>query len=652
MRGWTLVAATSLLALGCGKHHEELPPDAHVDEGYRLLLRSPDEALRQFQQARDPADPQALLGQGLAYEKLRDYAKAEEILSKACQAGEDPKAELALVRVQTMLGKQAEARRGIDRVVQKTPTSLPALLVQVCLANSDSRAKASLRNLDAWGKKPTGDNGVVPAEYHLARVSLLSRLREPEQARKAKAAADEAKLRHPAVGVMLATLAFRAGERRFAVLLLEHLVKNHHDRPVLQEVAVLSHQLGAHELTEQALKYLPGTDPAILRLTALHEAAMHKPSASASLRAAMAVTKQPKEVDGLRLLLAEALVREHRPKEARVELEKLIKKAPKSVPAQLQMASLERSGGDAAAAIKRLRPLASANAPPAVYESLALAYQSAGQIDDAKKAFERVLDRVPTHHLALSQLVALVMQSESQNAGIERVEKQIGSVPKDVGLRLMLANVLSHVGQQAQAEAALREAVAAMPTEVRLWAALAQRQRARQADEEVLKTLQEAERRNPESLLIAAHLAAQLTRMDRGKAALPYYERVLRFASEDALLLNNAAMLYADVVGDGEKAVDLAERAHRLAPLRPELTDTLAWALYKRGGKGDIKRARELLESVQRQNRSATGIYHMGMVMIAAGDKERGRQLLQDALALPGEFPEFDEARKALDESR
>jgi Flp pilus assembly protein TadD len=281
---------------------------------------------------------------------------------------------------------------------------------------------------------------------------------------------------------------------------------------------------------------------------------------------------------------------------------------------------------------------------------LAMAYEAAGELDSAKRAYEEVLRQAPTHHQALSNLASLVARIGKKGDGVQRIRQQVKAVPKDVGLRLLLAKVLARLGDTGQAEAALREATAVAPTEPRLWIALARSQRGRTADEEALKTLRDAERKNPDSLAIGAELAAQLTRMGRGKAALPYYERVLRFATEEPALLNNAAMLYADAVGDGAKAVELAERAHQLAPQQVEVTDTLAWALYKRGSKGDLQRARRLLESISVLNSSATGKYHFGLVLIACGEKRRGRRLLREALDLTGEFPEAEHARKVLGE--
>lgn len=637
------------LALHACKQHKPPTADQHVAEGYRLLLGDPEKALKQFQQAKNPAASDVLLGQSLAYEQLRDYARAEQTLQKVLKTGDCPQAALALVRVQTMLGKHDEARRGIDGIVHKTPSSLPALLVEACLAGSDQRATAALGHLDGW-QPPAGDAGArpIPAEYHLARTILLARLGEPEQAKAAKAAGDKANVSHSAVAMRLATLAVGAGERTLAVLLLEHLARKHRDQQLLRKVSTLGHLLGAHQVTEEALRHLPRNAPALVRLRALHEAAINKPSAAWSLRSALAVTKQPEEATRLRLLLADALARVSRIDEAKAELNKVLEADSKHVNAQLRLARLELGEKKADAAVARLKPLALAGASPAAHELLGLAYTSAGQPENAKQEFEEVLRQVPTDRRALSGLVSLAIRAGDKKTAVALVQRQIDAAPKDVGLRLLLDGVLRRVGQDKLAETALSEAIASMPAEERLWSALARSLRTRKAEDEALKALQEAERKNPKSLVIAAELAAQLTRMGQGKAALPYYERVLRFASEDPIVLNNAAMLYADVVGDGAKAVELAEHAHQLAPSRSEVTDTLAWALYTRKGKDDMKRARNLLESVQAPDRNATGKYHLGMVLIATGDPVRGTQLLREALALPGEFPEAEAARRAL----
>jgi tetratricopeptide (TPR) repeat protein len=188
-----------------------------------------------------------------------------------------------------------------------------------------------------------------------------------------------------------------------------------------------------------------------------------------------------------------------------------------------------------------------------------------------------------------------------------------------------------------------------LPDEPHLWIALAgEQQQHRDGKAKALATLKEAESNNLGSVSIAAAIATLYTQMGNPEQALTYYDKVLKFVQGNVAALNNQAMLYADDLNAPDKAVALAEQAHRLASSHPAVIDTLGWALYRRAGKGDIARARVLLESVRNTLTSPTSKYHLGVVLIASGAPEAGKQLLRTALAMSDDFAEAAAAQQAL----
>ncbi len=96
------------------------------------------------------------------------------------------------------------------------------------------------------------------------------------------------------------------------------------------------------------------------------------------------------------------------------------------------------------------------------------------------------------------------------------------------------------------------------------------------------------------------------------------------------------ALFYAVKNRDIDEAITLArgEMAERPGVYT---CDALAWALYR---KGEIKEARELADRATRLGtRDATLLYHAGAIRIAGGEREQGKKLVQEALALN---PKFD----------
>jgi predicted Zn-dependent protease len=90
----------------------------------------------------------------------------------------------------------------------------------------------------------------------------------------------------------------------------------------------------------------------------------------------------------------------------------------------------------------------------------------------------------------------------------------------------------------------------------------------------------------------------------------------------------------------------MAQKAKSLEPDVPSITDTLAWVMYKRG---DYANAMPLLqECVQKSPDSAEFHYHLGMTLLASGQKTKGKEQLQAALRLNLNTANTQQARQAL----
>ncbi|MBN2192620.1 MAG: tetratricopeptide repeat protein [Polyangiaceae bacterium] len=645
-----------LVCLGVAACKKGPPPDPHFLEGVRLVESDPQRALTELAQAREPEAGRVLLAKGLAYEGLREYVEAEAQLERAVKLVNEPGSWIPLARVRLMLGKLEGAREVVDRMAPKVPADLGTLLLEAVLANDEKRARAALSHLNGWPEAARTDAGPpsVPAEFHYARAGLLHRLRDPAAAQAEKAAAERAKFTEDSAAVALATLAARAGQRDLALSVLARVAATSHDQVVLRQSAVLSHALGAHALTGKALAVLPvaADDSALLALRAEHQYMTGAAEATLALRRAVQAVKDPhaSEYTRLELMLADALLRQGKRDQARAELERLSKLNPKSLETQLALSRIDLIEGKVAEAIARLAPLARPGAPAAAYEVLAAAELEAEKPDAARGHLEEALRLSPQNHRTLSTLVSLYLRTGKREDAVSRLRAAIQRDPKQAATWLLLADVHRDLGKPELAETVIREALGTLPHSVQLWSVLAHSQIRRQAEKEALDTLRQAEQHNPNEVLISAEIAALLTKMGQSKEAITYYERVLKVAEGDVITLNNTAMLYADRIGNPAKAVELAEKAHRLAPASPAVTDTLGWALFLRSGSGDLERAQKLLESIGAKSADATVKYHLGRVLIAAGDGDRGRLMLREALTMPGEFPDAEAARRALTE--
>lgn len=156
--------------------------------------------------------------------------------------------------------------------------------------------------------------------------------------------------------------------------------------------------------------------------------------------------------------------------------------------------------------------------------------------------------------------------------------------------------------------------------------------------------LDEAARLHPDDVA-PAYAAAQLTlqRGDRADAR----RRLETIVAEQPLhapAANDLAWILATEREDLDRALVLAQRAHRLQP-SPETVDTLGRVRLERG---ELDLAVPLFESALDQRPRAAGIrYHLGLALARRGDRERAVELLRAALAA-GPFPEAAAAREEL----
>jgi Flp pilus assembly protein TadD len=94
------------------------------------------------------------------------------------------------------------------------------------------------------------------------------------------------------------------------------------------------------------------------------------------------------------------------------------------------------------------------------------------------------------------------------------------------------------------------------------------------------------------------------------------------------------------------RALELAKRFRERT--EPALVDTLGWAFYRNG---DFLSAIPYLQiAVEGADDVPQTHYHLGMAYFAAKDLSSARHELEKAIRLAGgDFPEIDEAQKALD---
>ena len=124
------------------------------------------------------------------------------------------------------------------------------------------------------------------------------------------------------------------------------------------------------------------------------------------------------------------------------------------------------------------------------------------------------------------------------------------------------------------------------------------------------------------------------------------FQQALAIDSTMAIAANNLAWVYAEQGKNLDVALGLAQKAKSLSPDEPSFSDTLAWVMYK---KGDYSGAVPLLQDcVKKDPGSAQYRYHLGMVLVANGQKDKGKVEVQAALQMKLDSADAQQARQTL----
>jgi tetratricopeptide (TPR) repeat protein len=359
-----------------------------------------------------------------------------------------------------------------------------------------------------------------------------------------------------------------------------------------------------------------------------------------------AVNLNPKFADAI-LLLAEIQIRSGNAGPAIVSLKQLTQQQPQIVSARLLLADAYRTQGSLDSAVQIYRELEKAYPKnPQVPLLLGTAFLQQKKNTEARKEFDQALKLAPDYLPALEQAVNLDLMEKQYAAAQQRVQQQAEQNPKAAALQLLLAKVLVARGDTNQAESALLKAIALQPDSQPAYLMLAQLYTAANQNQKALTDLQAALAKNPKDVAALMLMGITYNSEKDYKDARDAYEKLLAIAPNVALAINNLACLYAEHLGQLDKAYQLARQARDLAPTDPAIADTLGWILYQ---KGQYSSALSLLrESADKLYAVPEAQFHLGMTYYMMGDEANARTAFQRALQLNEDFPQKSECNQCL----
>jgi tetratricopeptide (TPR) repeat protein len=165
---------------------------------------------------------------------------------------------------------------------------------------------------------------------------------------------------------------------------------------------------------------------------------------------------------------------------------------------------------------------------------------------------------------------------------------------------------------------------------------------------QALTVIQSGLERTPSHEGLNLDLAYVYEKVGDFKSAIATYEKMIARDQGTDIVVNNLAALIADFEYDESARL---ERAFQLSSQFRDsnsagFLETLGWVNYRLG---DLEEAKRLVELAIDKGLDIPQVqYHLGMIYLGLGDKDRAREALTNAVAGTTEYPGHETARQTL----
>ncbi len=303
---------------------------------------------------------------------------------------------------------------------------------------------------------------------------------------------------------------------------------------------------------------------------------------------------------GLRIMLAQSLVRQGETRKALAELER--------IPA-------EDRDAEALYALGRVHTLL-------------------GNADAARTHLEQAYEASPTRFEILRALLDSDLRAGNVDASAERVAAAVQAEPSSSTLRQLAGEIALYAGRTVEAEAAFQKAIELNPNDLRAYESLARFLALTGQSDEVLRTYERALEANPTSGPLHLVVGSLYEMQQRTDDAIERYEEAIRLEPELAVAKNNLAYLLAEHGGNLDRALDLAQEAKAMLPDNPNAADTLGWVLLKKDvPSAAIDYLKEAVGGMQPDNAQRSLVrHHLALAYEANDQPDEAREAWTEAL--------------------
>ena len=285
----------------------------------------------------------------------------------------------------------------------------------------------------------------------------------------------------------------------------------------------------------------------------------------------------------------------------------------------------------------------------AVHMDIAQLYNVQKKWAEAEKEFQAAIQLDSSNTTILGQYGDFLVSRQQLPKAIALVQKFVDNNPNHALGHGMLGHLQFQAKNNAAARAEFERAIQLDPKQVQAYLGLAQIYQAENQMDTAIAQYQKALELQPKSAMLITMIGNLYLDRDL-ETARKYFQKALDVDPNFTVALSNMAWADALEGKDLDVALSMAQKAKSQMPELASITDTLAWVMYK---KGNYSGAIPLLEeAVKKTPNSAEYHYHLGMTLVAAGQKDKGRSQLQASLQMK-DLKDADaaQARQALSQA-
>lgn len=299
-----------------------------------------------------------------------------------------------------------------------------------------------------------------------------------------------------------------------------------------------------------------------------------------------------------------------------------------------------KQAGDEFSAAQKLAPN-----DPAVHDALAGFDAAQKNYTEAESELKIASQEAPKSVQVLTDYADLLVAEKQQPKAITLVNNFLAQNPSESAAHFLLGGLYMFQNNDSAALSETQKALQLDPKNASAYLQVGQIYKNQGNNAAAIQAYEQGMALAPSAPIVTEIGNIYQSEGDLSKATNEF-QKALNLDPNFAVAANNLAWIYAEQGQNLDTALDLARKAKAEAPEVPSFTDTLAWVMFRRG---DYAAALPLLQDcVKKSPESAEFHYHLGMVLVADGQKTEGKAQLQSALQMKLDDQEAQQARKAL----